>query len=465
MIKRYPHLFRFLATMFLCLITGSITVGCASSIPERTMSLVWRTALPGDANLLYPRDTGEADVLLTWNYLDGLCPMPHFSPSGQKTGEIDWALLPRSRKNQGYYGDCRTKTGWVAVDEDFTYDFTTDEDGGSGSSYLGLYSTVKMIGPEGKTVWETPGLAGISVFYADDSVVGCFGKDPSLLHGLAPEELEFGEGPAEVKRRYDNSETRVLILDTSTGSIRGEFGVPSNACPSTVIRNTLLSTDDMVLSLEREAPPGVRGTVSRVVLTRVSDGRTIRSIDMRSVLPKKDVDEVYVSPTGSHLAVLGYDGSVSLVDLEGTVLWSKMPGGAGAGPSSATGVVALAGPVVWSPDGSFLVASCWVSVPHSSVSLAVTIFDLKGGVRFSREGLSLLRGARTAPVVLALESTGSSEDFLYVFDMNAGEPRVSRARILATERFAVSPSGEFVLVLRKTETGAGPQIIMYRIGP
>jgi hypothetical protein len=459
MVKRCPHLFRFLAAVFLCLITGSIAAGCASGIPERAVSVVWKAALPADANSLYAKDTGEADVLLTWKYLDGLCPMPHFSPSGQKTGEINWALLPKSRKAQWHDGESQTKTGWVAVDEDFTY-YIFVSDNGSGSSYLGLDSTVKMISPEGKTVWEAPGLAGMFVFYADDSVVGCLGKDPSLLHGFTREGLEFGEGPAEVKRRYENSETRVLILDTTTGSIRGELGLPSNAYPSTVIRNTSLSTDDMVLSLKREAPPGVRGIVSRVILTRVSDGGTIRSIDMHSVLPKTDVDDVFTSPTGSHLASVGLNGSVSLVDLEGRVLWTKLPRGAGSGPSPDVG----AGPVIWSSDGSFLVASCWVSVPGSQ-SLAVTIFDLKGSVIFSREGLSLLCGARTAPVVLALESTGSSEDFLYVFDMNAGEPRVSRARILPTERFAVSPSGEFVLVLRKTETGAGPEIIMYRIGP
>ena len=103
--------------------------------------------------------------------------------------------------------------------------------------------------------------------------------------------------------------------------------------------------------------------------------------------------------------------------------------------------------------------------PNSSAPfLAVTVFDANGTVLFEQDSLkSPVRGAGTAPTVLARgESPRTDEDFLYVFDMSGDKITVSRARIPIAVNYAVSSSGEFVLILRNASEGQ-LTISMYRL--
>lgn len=437
--------------------------GCGPDYPEQGISLVWESDIPGDRQPnLYPKDTGEADVLP--HGVSGLLPMIFFDSSGQKSGELDLSLIPKHNSRQSLETGSPTEFGWVAVDRNVAYDrqFTPS---GSRGSVVYLDTVIEMVNRDGEMVWQAPGPATAFLFQVDDSIIGCYGKDPSLLQGIPGQTLS-AEYAAEAARRYDSVPNRVQLLDTATGSIQAQFDLPEAgySAPIAVVKDERLYDGNMVLSTQQQEAGS--SPVSGFLLTSALDGGTIASVDLQKVLPDTSVDSLQYTPAG--LIAIGKDGTVSVMDLEGRVAWTATPKGVGEPGlkhpelqgislvrASAKGLV-----MVRCEEGRSYMVSENVSTPLMSV----TVFDRGGNIiLYQRDLKNMFASSQAAERVYATaESSRTGEDLLYIFDMGKGTVTTSRARIPSAVTYAVSTSGEYVLILQNTTDGR-MRVGMYRL--
>jgi hypothetical protein len=459
----YGSRFRVANLVVLLLALSLVFAGCGSiypDCPEQRRSLVWEMAIEGRSAQLYPKDTGAADIAPLGEF--GALPVGYFDPLGQKAGELNRSLIPKHNSQRTLELDHTTQFGWVAVDYNLTYDRQFTDTGSRGTAVY-LDSVIEMVDRNGKIIWEAPGLAEACVFHVDDSAIGCYGKDPSLLLGI-PGDVLTTEYASEVVRRYEVAPNRVLILDTATGSVEAEFDLPGTSyfTPIAVVNDGGIHDGNMVLSAEsQDAGQPITG----FLLSSASDGHTIRSVDLRKALPNTTVGSLEYTPAG--LFALGEDSTVSRLDLDGKVLWTRTPrGGSGSGPLH----VGQTASVVWaSVEGLVMIereeGGSYSTGPNSAAPFAaVTVFDANGNVLFEQGSLKRpIRSATAAPTVLARgESPRTGEDFLYVFDMSGGKIAVSKSKIPIAVNYAVSPSGEFVLILWNASEGQ-LMVSMYRL--
>ncbi len=86
---------------------------------------------------------------------------------------------------------------------------------------------IKLVDAEGRTIWETPGPANARVFHVDQSMVACWGKDPRVLDEVAGGDRTTLNWANLVEDKYQESDNRIVILDTETGSQLLSLDIPS----------------------------------------------------------------------------------------------------------------------------------------------------------------------------------------------------------------------------------------------
>jgi len=87
------------------------------------------------------------------------------------------------------------------------------------------------------------------------------------------------------------------------------------------------------------------------------------------------------------LAVSGNNGSVSLLDLDGNLLWSRTPRGSSASPSSRPSFAS------WSDAGQLMVH---YARSLTSAERDITVFDKDGNTLLYRDGLNSITRAQSA---------------------------------------------------------------------
>lgn len=448
--RRNISLFLSLAAILVALSVTS--AGCSAKqldYPEQQISKVWERSIAGTSARLYPKDTGAADVAPS-EFTAGPLPMEYIDPKGEKTGELTWSLIPKRNSAMDLHLERPTTFGWVGVDHNYTYDRKVIE-GSSQGRIVHLDSMIAMVDRDGKIVWETPGLAQSQVFHVDHSVAALCGKDTSLLSDVPGGVLTTGYA-SEVVRRYGSSPDRVLILDTATGSIEAEFDLPvANLTTVAVIADDTARGGTVIFSTEtKDGGQSVTG----FSLISTDDGHLVGSADLGKVFP--GVSIISLEHTLAGLFAFGEGGTVSRLDLEGKVLWTKTPKNPSSiGPSHANGSV------VWaSEEGSAMVEReedrTYAAGPNSAVRfVSITVFDASGKVLLEHSNLKRpIRSAAAAPIAVAAgEGPREGEDYLYVFSMRGGGVAVSRVAIPAVTSLEVSSSGEYVLALRSGSDG------------
>ncbi|MEX0975430.1 MAG: hypothetical protein WD024_08825 [Bacillota bacterium] len=431
------------------------SVGCGTSYSEQPMVLVWEADISGSSARLYPTDAGTADIAPLGELGSGLLPTAYFDSSGKKTGELNWLQFRKPDWDQAPELDHMTEFGWATLDRKVTYERWSTP-GSSGARAVYLESVVRMVSRDGEVIWETPGLAQAYLFHVDDSVIGCYGKNPALLNGISGDVFS-SEYASQVIQRYAESPTRVMLLDSATGSIRAEFDLPDVGyfTPDALVSDEGLYNGSMVLSIEDQ---GGRPPAIGFLLSSVPDGLTVKSVDLRKALPNMYL--LTYSPAG--LLASCQDNTMSVVDLEGRVLRTGTPERA----RESNQIVQA----VWSSAEGLVMVKCAetasyvVSKNVTTPFMAITVFGRNQNVLvYQRDLKNMFVSAQEASRVLAVgESSRVGEDYLYVFDMGKDAVTVSRARIPVFDSYAVSPSGEFVLTVRKASEGQ-LQVSMYRL--
>jgi len=175
---------------------------------------------------------------------------------------------------------------------------------------------VKTVSPDGTIEWESPGPASAHVFHADDSTIGIWGKDPSLVKNNPRNQMHSEVYAGLMRQIYLDNPTEVLLLDPSTGATTLRFVIPSSMTPSTFLGNSSLTENMMVFALERD-----HDVITGYGLYYCSDGHAIASVDLVRLLPKAIIRDL--EPRSGGLVAFAEDGSVSVLTLQGELLWSK----------------------------------------------------------------------------------------------------------------------------------------------
>lgn len=418
-------------------------VACAPKQDELSLSLVWEIQVPGKMQLLWAGDNGEA-ILRRRPELGATYPLEYIDSHGQKVGELDWSRANAKYDTISPILSRPLETGWAAVDEAVGYVTEAKESGSSGQR-IGFESLVKLIDRSGRTVWETPGPANALIFHVDESLIGCYGKDPSLLDEVTLGDRSSPNYASLVKEKYKRSQNRILILDAKTGSEVSAFDIPNAQLPDEIIDGGGQG-ERLLSAVEYE-----EDAISRIAYYGLENGALRHSVSLREALPGRRVKDVH--HYGEGLAALCDDGSVSLLTPTGQILWTaKLKG---AGPDGV-----LPNVVFSTPEGLLVVEY----LPGlTATSSSVSALDSGGDTVFHVDGLRGVTRAGSTPRVFALGDSGiAGQDSLYVFDLAAGSAKTSRAVLQAVESYVVSPSGKYLLAQHRSSTGE-LKVAMYRL--
>jgi hypothetical protein len=432
---------------FLIRVITILLITCAACAPkpdETSISLVWEIEVPGPVQLWWVGDNGEAWIRRRPELAAGvLDPLRHIDSRGQTIKEVDWAgtearydiLSPElSRPLEG---------GWVAVDHAIGY-VTRAHESGYSSWRIAFESLVKLIDEKGETRWETQGPANASLHYVDESIIICQGKDPSILDEVTLERRD-PQYDSLVNEKYEARDNRIVVLDTKTGSERSSFDIPNTQFPDELIAAGMITGDGPEGKRLLSALEYREDAISKIIYYDLEDGSIKHSVDLRGILPDKRVEDVHHYREG--LVALSDDGSVSVLTLEGRVLWTKRG-------------LSISGVVCSTAEGLLMVEyfPSW-EVRTSSV----VVFDTKGDVILNVGGLRRVALAGASPRAFALSSSGrTGEDALYVFDLSGGTAKVSRALLPEVELYRVSPSGTYVLAQHSSPEG-GVKVATYKL--
>lgn len=425
------------------LILSVSCTGCASKYPELKAALVWEEIASCDNAGLYCGDTGETSIFPYTKSLGERLSIFHFDAGGRLAEELELSSIPVRHRANGYL---LTRYGLAILDQ---ADTTPSSASGWGHYYLD--SVIKMVGWDGKAVWETPGPANARFFQVDDSVIGCRGEDPAVLGKLPPlESMSTDEFEKVVKRQYDESPDLVMLLDTATGAVKGAFGIPNGL---TLSFDGVHTDADGRISVE--AVEKTEEALSRLVSLDAADGSDVFSIDLRKAPPKTR----WATLWNREAAAVGSDNTISLLTRDGNALWTKAPKGARDNQSVSLTVLAAY-------DSDLLTVETNLGGPRCTPRIEVTVFDKDGRTVFAKTDLrqGLVKKSQSAPRLFAVENGMTTKtDYLYAFDFDAKTVKASRAKISSLDTMAVSASGKYVVTLKKMGDDKC-KISMYRIG-
>ena len=438
---------------FLIRVITILLITCAACAPkpdETSISLVWEIEVPGPVQLWWVGDNGEAWIRRRPELAAGvLDPLRHIDSRGQTIKEVDWAgtearydiLSPElSRPLEG---------GWVAVDHAIGY-VTRAHESGYSSWRIAFESLVKLIDEKGETRWETQGPANASLHYVDESIIICQGKDPSILDEVTLER----RGPqydSLVNEKYEARDNRIVVLDTKTGSEISSFDIPNTQFADEIIAAGMITRGEAegkrllsVLEYQEDA-------ISKVVYYDLEDGSLTHSVNLSEILLDKRVEDVH--HYGEGLVALSDDGFVSVLTLEGRVLWAKRLKG------SISGEV-FYGVVCSTAEGLLVVEY----IPSRGVGTSsVAVFDTSGDAILQVDGLRRVECAGAASRAFALSNSGRiGQNALYVFDLSGGAAKVSRAFLPEVDLYRVSPSGTYVLAQHSSPEGE-VKVVVYKL--
>lgn len=288
------------------------------------------------------------------------------------------------------------------------------------------------------------------VFHVDDSIIGLWGKDPAIVRDNPRGAMYSEEYAGLLRQLYSDSPTRVLLLDTATGSTTAEFGIPSAMKPSALVEDSSLCDAWMVLALEWNN----YDVISGFGLYDTSDGHAVASGDMTEELRRVVVTAL--EPCSAGLVAFGENGSVSLLTLEGKPLWTKAPSG------SSLSIMSVPHLLCSNAEGLLAV---YYSPGLGGSKLSVAAFDSSGVCFFEHGNYGTIRRAKCAPRAISIGWGPNADDKgLWAFDVGADSLVVSNLRIPSGVRdWALSPSGEYVLIAtQKTENDG--EVAVYRLG-
>jgi hypothetical protein len=416
----------------------AVFAGCSEAdYPQAKMSLVWEATVSAGNTRSYSLDTGAADVVVEpHNSVDKRLPEIWIDLSGQQSAGIDWAKVIRDNWTFCWPQNLPDRSGWIVIDENrVSYGYVEQTGSGgtiSGSRTARLDSALRKIDRKGQIEWETPGLASVSVFHADNSIICCYGKDPAVLKNIDRSQMFSQEYAIAVLEKYTSSPNVVQILDAATGTLLAEFQCAHNCQPVSVLKDSSLCEGLAVVTEERE-----NGVHTRLFVVCAETGEPVLTVDWPKVLPRTEISQVRVSAKG--IVAIGNNGSVSLLTNEPRVLWTQFPKGT---KNTDTSVYSL------NPfDGNIVAVEAYFGQ-----SCQLTVFDGNGNTLVNHKGLRTVVAVTESGTIIATSRTfRAAIDHLYVFDLTGESVKISRAEVPVGERYSlsVSPSGEYVAISRK----------------
>lgn len=458
---RHIQFHRVGALGIICVILLVLCPGCSrTEYPQLKMSLVWETTVSGDYVLLYCMDTGAVDLVLKpQNGFDKHRHEIRIDSTGRKSPSIDWSTLTNDAWDGTGFLPLTDRSGWIAIDSNrvwYSYVRQTETGGTiSGSDEVRLNSNLRKINREGRVEWERPGLADIGVLYADSSIVCIYGKDPAVLRDIDRSGMFSDEYAKKVLERYAGTPTVVQILHGATGSLLSSFQISPELTPVTFLRESLFCEGPAVVA--EQWADGIR----RFAIFSVADGEAALAANWRDLMPEINVEQALVLP--DRIVVAGSNGSVSLLDRELKVLWTRFPKGA---KDNVDATVRLLG----TPAGNMVAVSTRFApyLPRSPVwaaTMQLTVFDANGNTVLNHGNLEQVTYTGSGKIFATAKTNWETKDHLYLFDLTESQVKIWRTEIPGGDQYRrhLSPSGEYMALTCKLPDIDATKIELYRL--
>lgn len=434
-----------------CIILLAVFAGCSKTdYPQAKMSSVWEATVSAEYVWVYCTDTGAGRIVLDPTEKVDVRPEMYVDQWGKQYPELDLSQFISADWERSTFRQLPNRSGWIAIDsdKDVPYTYTVDlESGATASTYhsVRLNYGLRKISRKGQVEWERLGLADMYIFYTDNSIICCYGKDPAVLKNIDRSQMFSQEYAIAVLEKYTSCPNVVQILDTTTGTLLAEFQCAHNCQPVSVLKDSSLFEGLAIVTEERE-----NGVHTRLFVVCAETGEPVLTVDWSKVLPGTEISQARVSAKG--IVAIGNNGSVSLLTHEPKVLWTQFPKGA---KYTNTSVYSL------NPfDGNIVAVEAYFDQ-----SCQLTVFDGNGNTLVNHKGLRTVVAVTESGTIIATSKTfRAAIDHLYVFDLTGESVKISRTEIPVGERYSlsVSPSGQYVAISRKMPDNVF-RIEMYRL--
>lgn len=186
---------------------------------------------------------------------------------------------------------------------------------------------------------------------------------------------------------------------------------------------------------------GTWSLVTRVAWFDAADGQILFSLDLREAMPEALIE--IVKPWQQGLLVVDTDNRITALTEEGGVLWKASPKG------TLANSFAHVYPAV-RYDDDLLFCEVYSLNPGLDNSNRLVVIDDTGKVLLDLGGLSRVHRAASVQRAIAVGNDPKTMEtkYAYVIDLTERSVEVSRARIPSFSGSALSPSGEFLALVR-----------------
>lgn len=259
-----------------------------------------------------------------------------------------------------------------------------------------------------------------------------------------------------VLERYASSPTVVQILDGTTGSLLSSFQISPDLTPVTFLRESLFCEGPAVVAEQWE-----EGGIRQVVIFSAAGGDAVLTVNCRDLMPEIKVKQALVLP--DRIVITGSNGSVSLLDRELKVVWTRFPKGAKNNQDATVRVLGA-------PGGNMIAVITRFApfLPKSPVweaTVQVTVFDADGSMVLNHGNLKEVTYTSSAKIFGTAKTGWEAKDHLYLFDLTGGQVKISRTEIPGGDQYRrhFSPSGEYVAMTCRQPDTAAIKIELYRL--